>query len=829
MTITLTRGQDDALSKAFRFLASEDNIFLLSGSAGTGKTLLASQIPVALRRGRVLGTAPTHKAVGVLAGRLPDVECMTIHRFLGLKPKFQGDKTTLIRSKMYDPSEYYDVTVVIVDEASMLDSEIMKYIAQDIDQWGRKYIFIGDRYQLPPVNEKESPCFTLELPDRCKHELTEIMRHSGPIITTATLIRDAIIRGDEPELKQGLSEDGTGVRLLKATQWEAALNSALKKEEFKENPDFCRVVAYRNDTVMQHNQSIRGLLGEPTNVPFCVGDNLVANEAWTQHEEVIFNTGTEFVVEAMEDHTHPIYPELMGWQVWLKGVDGVPVYVLDLLKCRDLLKKKLAQLASAAKQPGGSWHQYYALAEYYADLRVLYSITSHKCLPLDARVTTDNGITPIRDLTLGSLVRTGEGNLKRVTAISPVMNKRVAEVSLLSGRVILSSYDHRFRVADGSYKRASELSQGDYLLLRREEGVPYSEDLDYWAYGYLVGNGCYSYTSNRIDVTLLEDSSVIPKLKAFLGKYGSTVYTYSKRDNKAITLSAELKQLRDELSDVGLSRVTAADKRMCPKMDKKQQVSFLRGLFDADGSCSKTSATVRLVTVSKDLAYSVAALLQEHGIIARIAAGGTKKEVHSTPYTVGIYGPDCARFAECIGFSEEYKQEILLEVVKKVNGKTNTDFIPEFLGVREKLKALLSTHRGKLKQIAPIKAINDAWRMLGHANVSFFQAKTAFDLLIAAGVEVDSEVADILRSHFFYDLVSTVTLKEEELPMMDIEVEGDHNFLVDGVVAHNSQGSTFQNVFVDYRDIYANRNKAEADRCLYVAVTRASKNVFIKY
>lgn len=378
MTFTLTKGQDEALGKLVRFLDSDDSIFLLSGSAGTGKTLLSSQVPVALRRGRMIGTAPTHKAVGVLAGRMPDVECMTIHRFLGLKPKIQGDKTTLIRSKMYDPSEYYDVRVVAVDEASMLDSAIMQYIAQDIEQWERKYILIGDRYQLPPVNEKESPCFTLELPDHCKHELTEIMRHGGPIIETATLIRDAIIKGVEPELKQGLAEDGTGVRLLKASQWEAALNAAIRKEEFKENPDFCRVVAYRNDTVMQHNQAIRGLLGEPTNVPFCVGDNLVANEAWTQQEEVIFNTGTEFVVAAMEDHTHPVYPELTGWQVWLEGVEGVPVYVLDLIKCRDLLKKKLAQLASAAKQPGGSWHQYYALAEYYADLRVLYAGTAHK-------------------------------------------------------------------------------------------------------------------------------------------------------------------------------------------------------------------------------------------------------------------------------------------------------------------------------------------------------------------------------------------------------------------------------------------------------------------
>ena len=47
------------------------------------------------------------------------------------------------------------------------------------------------------------------------------------------------------------------------------------------------------------------------------------------------------------------------------------------------------------------------------------------------------------------------------------------------------------------------------------------------------------------------------------------------------------------------------------------------------------------------------------------------------------------------------------------------------------------------------------------------------------------------------------------------------------LTAHKSQGSTFRNVFVDVRDIYSNRIKSAADRALYVAITRASKNVFL--
>ena len=48
------------------------------------------------------------------------------------------------------------------------------------------------------------------------------------------------------------------------------------------------------------------------------------------------------------------------------------------------------------------------------------------------------------------------------------------------------------------------------------------------------------------------------------------------------------------------------------------------------------------------------------------------------------------------------------------------------------------------------------------------------------------------------------------------------------ITAHRSQGSTYQTVFVNVQDIMLNRDRVEALKCLYVAVTRASKNVILK-
>jgi hypothetical protein len=44
---------------------------------------------------------------------------------------------------------------------------------------------------------------------------------------------------------------------------------------------------------------------------------------------------------------------------------------------------------------------------------------------------------------------------------------------------------------------------------------------------------------------------------------------------------------------------------------------------------------------------------------------------------------------------------------------------------------------------------------------------------------------------------------------------------------HRSQGSTYQNVFVDYVDIARMRDIQERLRCLYTACTRGAKNLFV--
>lgn len=387
MSLVFTDDQKMALEKLQAFLDSDAQFFLLSGSAGCGKTFMLSQVPSMIKYGQVVGCGPTHKSVKVLAERLQGIECCTIHRFLGLRPRRSKNKTILTKRGDYDPSANAHVRYVVLDEASMNGTDILEWIKKDAKEWDRKYILSGDMYQLNPVGEITTPCFSLDFGPH-QAELKQIVRQAAdnPIIIAATAIRDAIAAGKEPPVKFG-NNDGVGIYAMKQSDWEAKL----KEYVFNHDPDSFRVLAYRNDTVRQYNQLVRGMLGYDTSVPFQTGEMVVVNEAYSQNDQIILNTGEEFEVEAMQEYTPPAHPDLKGYQVLLK--DSEVVNVLDHLSCGEAFKAKLKALEESA-HINNDWRAYYRLAEEFADIRPLYALTAHK----SQGSTFDNVFVDFRDI-----------------------------------------------------------------------------------------------------------------------------------------------------------------------------------------------------------------------------------------------------------------------------------------------------------------------------------------------------------------------------------------------------------------------------------------------
>ncbi len=166
-----TAKQLEVLRAMERFIAEEDedDFMILCGSAGTGKTSLTAALVGLMnndkRNYRV--AAPTGRAARIL-GRKANITASTIHSLIYI-PK-SDPKTGQVVFKLKQGINR-NPTVYIIDEASMIPKTLDKSDSLFVAERGlifdlidfikkannkNKIIFLGDRYQLPPIGEKES-------------------------------------------------------------------------------------------------------------------------------------------------------------------------------------------------------------------------------------------------------------------------------------------------------------------------------------------------------------------------------------------------------------------------------------------------------------------------------------------------------------------------------------------------------------------------------------------------------------------------------------------------------------------------------------------------
>lgn len=130
------------------FSAEEGGFFILNGSAGCGKTFTLKIILNVLgdiyrqnrKNFKVKVMAPTGKASKV-ASKATGMPCVTIHRGLEFNINGEFDRNA---------SNPLEETIIVIDESSMLDTELAKDLLLAIDS-GAKVIFMGDTKQLPSV------------------------------------------------------------------------------------------------------------------------------------------------------------------------------------------------------------------------------------------------------------------------------------------------------------------------------------------------------------------------------------------------------------------------------------------------------------------------------------------------------------------------------------------------------------------------------------------------------------------------------------------------------------------------------------------------------
>lgn len=262
---TPTSDQDQVFSSISKFLTAgaSNEVFLLKGYAGTGKTSMIKSLVTVLPRFklRVVLLAPTGRAAKVMA-QYTSKSASTIHRHIyrlksggGHAPGF-----TLKENKYHD-------TVFVVDEASMIGDEaqstahgLLSDLLHYVNNGARcRLIMVGDVGQLPPVGEEHSPALTPDYLRRLHNVearevlMTQVMRQDleSSILTNATRLREQQRNMDfsVPELITG----GEVHRLEDGYSVEDALNDSYRKE----GREGTIIIVRSNKRANLYNQQIR--------------------------------------------------------------------------------------------------------------------------------------------------------------------------------------------------------------------------------------------------------------------------------------------------------------------------------------------------------------------------------------------------------------------------------------------------------------------------------------------------------------------------------------------------------------------------------------------
>ena len=279
----LSNDQKKAKSEIIDFLNDKTKkLFLLKGSAGTGKTTLITNI-LSLEKYKnknIALSATTHKAVSVLKEmKVDNVEltCITIHKLLKIKRKINKYGDTLFDTNIINSSyngknngSIYCYDIIIVDECSMIDKKLLDTIFNLQDKIRGKIIFIGDICQLPPVNEKNSSIFSYNLQG---YELKEIMRYKGKIIHLCDDIRKLIF--DKSYKLKLNSYNSKNIIFYKNTN--NFIDNFAKKYK-KADKDYPICICYTNKRCNYINNGIRKILF-----------NNIDNNKFLKDELIIFN------------------------------------------------------------------------------------------------------------------------------------------------------------------------------------------------------------------------------------------------------------------------------------------------------------------------------------------------------------------------------------------------------------------------------------------------------------------------------------------------------------------------------------------------------------
>ena len=395
----ITREVKHNLSSVTRSDDIEDHLLSLSGAAGVGKSYLTTQIIKGLidkqhNKSKIYVTAPTNKAVEVLRTMLQragvEANCKTIHSFLSLRPSINyttgKEEYKALKTKKHKPLQ---ASLLIIDESSMVSQELYRFIINSVERGHvNTVLFIGDPYQLLPINQNENVIYKLKK----LFKLTEIVRQAkdSNIITLATKLRERIQRQDFISLKE-LLQDSSADDITFFKDKELLIKDFYKNNDWHlEDKIF---TSYTNSTVETVNKRLRDYYwiekGIANPSPYLAGDRIRFKGVYNNlgaaskiKKPILYQNGDEVTLkdaQLLQDDKLGI----MYWRCTVIGRREVESFKVisspSINRLNTILENYKQQALTSPKSFAREyWKHYYDLKNAFANIQYIHASTIHK-------------------------------------------------------------------------------------------------------------------------------------------------------------------------------------------------------------------------------------------------------------------------------------------------------------------------------------------------------------------------------------------------------------------------------------------------------------------
>ena len=319
-----TSEQKYTIDSFRRFLKDDDDIFILRGYAGTGKTTILKEFVnlAAASSKQISLMAPTGRAAKVLSDKTGR-QALTIHRSiykLSVIESQEGDEENDSVVHYYFPlrknEENCSDCLCIIDEASMISSrksggDVFSFgtetVLDDLLTYfnpaaGGKLVFVGDPAQLPPVGDNCSKALDKDFFEQkglkvVQCELTEILRQDKDncIQRNSMMIRNLLNAQQRNEFKFSYSDN-------EFKEMEPFPSIEKFVENYDNSLDKEIVICYSNANTHLYNDFIRRLLFPGNTSRICEGDRLlVISNNYSHPQRDIMNGEFATVLSVSEE------------------------------------------------------------------------------------------------------------------------------------------------------------------------------------------------------------------------------------------------------------------------------------------------------------------------------------------------------------------------------------------------------------------------------------------------------------------------------------------------------------------------------------------------